>query len=73
MRVAEAKAIERIEFEQWQPTKFDHWEIVCRACYIEDSNRDETERREPLERVDEAFECGVSMTLDCWPIDAPDA
>ncbi len=73
LRVAEAKAIERIECEQWQPTKFDHWEIVSRRCYIEDPNRDETERQELLERVDEAFEYGVSMTLNCWPIDAPDA
>src|SRR5438477_189981 len=66
LSAAEATAIERIVSEQWQPTKFDHWEIVSRRSYIEDTNRDGKERQELLKRVDEAFEIGVSMTLDCW-------
>ena len=73
LRVAEERAIEAIESEQWQPTKFDHWEFVCRRCYDEDSRYNDTERRESLEHVDWAFEHGISFTFNCWPKDAPDA
>jgi hypothetical protein len=73
LRTAEQAAIDRIRTEQWQPTKFEHWELVCRRCYTNDSRYDEDERRESLERVDEAFEHGIALTFHCWPGDAPDS
>ena len=73
LRTAEQRAIDRVREEQWRPTKFEHWELVCRRCYVEDSKYDEDERRESLARVDEAFEYGIAITFFCWPVDAPDA
>jgi hypothetical protein len=73
LRTAERSAIDCIREEHWRPTKFEHWELVCRQCYTDDSRIDEDERRVSLERVDEAFEYGVALTFHCWPIDAPDA
>lgn len=73
LRAAENRAIEALVGEQWRPTKFDHWEIVCRRCYVEDSRYDDDERRESLEQVDEAFTHGFALTFNCWPPDAPDA
>jgi hypothetical protein len=73
LRTAEQAALERVRAEQWQPTKFEHWELVCRECYTDDSRYNEGERRESLERVDEAFEYGIALKFHCWPVDAPDA
>jgi hypothetical protein len=72
LRDAEELAIEAIESEQWQPGKFDHWELVCRRCYVDNLSYEETERLEILERVDEAFKYGISFTFNCWPPDAPE-
>lgn len=73
LRSAEQTAIEKIRAEQWQATKFEHWEIVCRQCYIDDPEIDNEERRESLEQVDEAFQYGFALTFHCWPLEAPDS
>jgi len=73
LRTAEQRAIARIREEQWQVTKFDHWELVCRQCYTDDPRYDEEEKQESLEAVDEAFEDGVALVFFCWPVNAPDA
>ncbi len=73
LRTAEQVAIDRIREERWRPTKFDDWKLVCRSCYTDDSGYEENERRESLERVEEAFEYGIALTFHCWPVDAPDA
>jgi hypothetical protein len=73
LRIAEQKAIEAIEGEQWQPMKFDNWKMVCRRCYIENASLEEAERCEYLERMDEAFDNGIALVFNCWPHDAPDA
>ncbi|HVY71346.1 MAG TPA: hypothetical protein VHH73_15545, partial [Verrucomicrobiae bacterium] len=73
LRTAERIAVDRIREEQWEPVKFDHWEIVCERCYTEDAKYNETDRKEYLERVREAFEYGIALVFNCWPKDAPDA
>jgi len=73
LRTAEEKALEAMAREQWKPTKFDHWELVCRQCYIKNPDVDEDENRESLQRLNEALEHGIALTFNCWPPDAPDA
>lgn len=67
LRDAEAQAIEAIEAEKWQPTKFDRWQLVNRRFYVDSANYDEAERKELLEVVDEAFEQGLAFEFNCWP------
>ena len=73
LRTAEQAALDRIREERWRTTKFEHWELVCRRCYTDDVRYSEVERRESLERFDEAFEYGIALKFHCWPVDAPDA
>ena len=73
LRVAETRTLEVIESEAWRPAKFDHWELVSRRFYFENSSLNEDERSEFLNRVDEAFQFGISSVFNTWPLDAPDA
>jgi hypothetical protein len=73
LRTAEQRAIERLREELWRPVRLDHWEIVCRRCYSEDSKEDEAARSELLTHFSEALDHGISTLFHCWPEDAPDA
>jgi hypothetical protein len=65
---AEEKAIERIKEEGWQPVKFEHWELVCKDCYSEES-QDKEALPDIIECIDTAFEYGVGLLFHTWPID----
>lgn len=73
LRTAEKEALEAVTSQLWKATKFEHWEIVCRRCYVEDPDLDEAERRDFLECLDEALEDGIALSFNCWSPDAPDA
>lgn len=73
LRTAEQRALNRIREEQWRPTRFDQWDLVCRQCYLDDSRYSEDEKRESLERLYEAFEHGIALVFHTWPVDAPDS
>ncbi len=73
LRSAEKMAIEQIQEEGWRPVRFDHWEVVCRESYTLSNEMDADERRDSLERVEEAFEYGIALAFYMWPVDAPDA
>ncbi len=68
LREAEEKAIERIKEEGWSPVKFEHWELVCKDCYSEESY-DKESLPDILDSIETAFEYGVGLIFHTWPID----
>lgn len=72
LRTAERRAVDLIREHGWQPYRFDEWQLVSRATYVDrkpEGGEDEVDYREVL---DEAFEAGVSCIFHQWSADAED-
>lgn len=68
LREAEEKAIDRIKEEGWSPVKFEHWELVSKGCYLEESH-DKEALPDILDSIETALEYGVGLIFHTWPID----
>ena len=67
LKTAELESIKYIQDSDWTPSRFDHWELVCRECYQDEEFADS------LQAVEDSFEEGISGIFYTWPHDAPDA
>lgn len=71
LRTAERRAVALIQEAGWQPHRFDNWELVTRATYVDcEPAHDEPDLHEVVEQ---AFIDGEVCVFHTWPIDAPDA
>ena len=69
---AEAKAMERIEAENWVPEKLHESMICSENYYRQRKDLTDEELEEIIISVREALEYGVSVAFYCWDKSAPD-
>ena len=73
LRKAELRAIALIQYNGWQPRRFDTWQLTCAECASDARDPESPDAASPRELVQQALLDGEVCEFYCWPIDAPDA